>query len=134
MNSPGHRANILNKNFTEIGVAAIMGNYEGRMVWYAVQEFGRPMPDCPKPDAALEQRITLYETQITATETTLAHLRAEIETPGIDQETYDAKAKDYNTLVEFYNGLITTVKADIAAYNAGAQAYNGVYRHLASAG
>jgi uncharacterized protein YkwD len=124
MNSPGHRANILNKDFTEIGVAAVMGNYEGRMVWYSVQEFGRPMPLCPKPDVVLEQKIALYETQITATETTLAHLRAEIETPGIDRETYDAKAKDYNILVGFYNDLVTTIKADITAYNAGVKAYN----------
>jgi uncharacterized protein YkwD len=124
MNSPGHRANILNKDFTEIGVAAVMGNYEGRMVWYSVQEFGRPMPDCPKPDTLIEQKIVLYETQITATETTLAHLRAEIETPRIDRETYDAKVKDYNTLVEFYNGLVAKVKADITTYNAGVKAYN----------
>jgi uncharacterized protein YkwD len=124
MNSPGHRANILNKDFTEIGVAAVMGNYEGRMVWYSVQEFGRPMPDCPKPDTLIEQKIVLYETQITATETTLAHLRAEIETPGIDRETYDAKVKDYNTLVEFYNDLVAKVKADITTYNAGVKTYN----------
>jgi uncharacterized protein YkwD len=124
MNSPGHRANILNQNYTEIGVAAIMGNYSGRTVWYAVQEFGRPMPDCPKPDVLLEQKIALYETQITATEATLAHLREEIDTPGIDRETYAAKVDDYNTLVNFYNGLVAKVKADVVTYNAGVIAYN----------
>jgi len=29
MNSPGHRANILNKNFRQIGVGAVYGNYKG---------------------------------------------------------------------------------------------------------
>jgi uncharacterized protein YkwD len=124
MNSPGHRANILNKNFTEIGVSAIVGKFEGRMVWYSVQEFGRPMPDCPKPNTVLEQKIALYETQVATTETTLVHLRAEIDAPDIDHETYDTKVKDYNTLVAFYNGLLATLKADITVYNAGVQAYN----------
>lgn len=124
MNSPGHRANILNKNYTEIGIAAIVGNYSGRMVWYAVQEFGRPMPDCPKPDVLLEQKIALYETQITATEVTIGHLRAEIDTPGIDRETYAAKVNDYNTLVNFYNSLVEKVKADVATYNRGVNLYN----------
>lgn len=124
MNSPGHRANILNKNFTEIGVAAITGNYEGRMVWYSVQEFGRPMPTCTKPDTTLEQKIVLSEAQTAATEAALAALRTELETSGIDKETYNAKAKEYNALIKFYNGLVTILKADITKYNAGVQTYN----------
>lgn len=124
MNSPGHRANILNKNFTEIGVAAILGNYKGRMVWYSVQEFGRPLPDCTKPDAALEQKIELAQTEITKTETTLANLRSEIDTPNIDQETYNTKANMYNALVPLYNDLVANLKADIESYNTGVKAYN----------
>ncbi|MCD7809428.1 MAG: CAP domain-containing protein [Erysipelotrichaceae bacterium] len=38
MNSSGHRANILNENFTEIGV----GVYSVNGVYYCVQLFGRP--------------------------------------------------------------------------------------------
>jgi uncharacterized protein YkwD len=40
MDSPGHRANILQTNYTEIGVAAVY-NATGRP--YYVQVFGRPM-------------------------------------------------------------------------------------------
>lgn len=29
MNSPGHKANILNKNFREVGIGAVTGNYKG---------------------------------------------------------------------------------------------------------
>ena len=47
MNSPGHRANILNKNYTEIGVAVIRGVFEGKPIWMSVQHFGRPLTDCP---------------------------------------------------------------------------------------
>ncbi len=42
MNSPVHRANILNEKFTEIGVAAVQGVYEGHKAVFVVQFFGRP--------------------------------------------------------------------------------------------
>lgn len=42
MNSPSHRANILNQNFTEIGIAMSKGYYQGRPTVFVVQMFGRP--------------------------------------------------------------------------------------------
>lgn len=42
MNSPGHRDNILNFNFTEIGIATSRGMYEGRETTFVVQLFGHP--------------------------------------------------------------------------------------------
>lgn len=42
MNSPGHRANILNGNFTEIGIATAQGVYKGNQTTFVVQMFGRP--------------------------------------------------------------------------------------------
>jgi len=44
MNSPGHRANILNGKFTEIGVATAQGMYKGRETTFVVQMFGKPAP------------------------------------------------------------------------------------------
>lgn len=44
MNSPGHRNNILNDKFTEIGIATYNGTYEGRPAVFVVQLFGRPTP------------------------------------------------------------------------------------------
>ena len=44
MNSPGHRDNILNSKFTEIGIATSRGTYEGRDTVFVVQMFGRPAP------------------------------------------------------------------------------------------
>ena len=43
MNSPGHRANILNGNFTEIGIATSRGTYQGRDTIFVVQMFGKPV-------------------------------------------------------------------------------------------
>lgn len=42
MNSPSHRANILNPNFTEIGIATSSGMYKGKPAVYVVQMFGKP--------------------------------------------------------------------------------------------
>lgn len=42
MHSPLHRANIMNGNYTEIGIATAHGTYKGREVIFVVQEFGRP--------------------------------------------------------------------------------------------
>lgn len=42
MNSPSHRANILNPDFTDIGVAVTDGKYDGRKADYVVMYFARP--------------------------------------------------------------------------------------------
>jgi len=42
MNSPDHRENILNGNFTEIGMATAEGTFEGRPATYVVELFGTP--------------------------------------------------------------------------------------------
>ncbi|HYV33286.1 MAG TPA: CAP domain-containing protein, partial [Candidatus Limnocylindria bacterium] len=43
MNSPGHKANILNKNFEEIGIGVAQGQYQGNAAIFVVQEFGTPV-------------------------------------------------------------------------------------------
>ncbi len=48
MKSPTHRENIVNGNFTEIGVGTAKGEYEGYETVYVVQLFGAPAAT-PKP-------------------------------------------------------------------------------------
>jgi uncharacterized protein YkwD len=50
MRSPTHRENILNKNFTEIGIATADGVLDGKPTIFVVQMFG-------KPAAAAETRV-----------------------------------------------------------------------------
>jgi len=47
LDSPGHRANIMNGKFTEIGIAAVSGTYKGKKTVYVVQLFGTPMAVAP---------------------------------------------------------------------------------------
>jgi len=42
MNSPLHRKNILDPNYTEIGIVALKGTYQGHETIYVVQLFGAP--------------------------------------------------------------------------------------------
>lgn len=54
MGSPGHRANILRKDFTDIGVGVANGTYKGKSATFTVQIFAAPYPNgAPaKPQAA----------------------------------------------------------------------------------
>lgn len=51
MNSPGHKANILNKNFEEIGIGIAQGEYQGHTAIFVVQMFGTP----------IEQKVTITD-------------------------------------------------------------------------
>lgn len=124
MNSPGHRANILSSNFTEIGISALLGNYEGRSVWYAVQEFGRPISSCPIPDSAFEATIAVEEQNVTTLLQTLTTMRAQMEQSKDDQAVYNIQAENYNNMIDTYNALVTKTKSDIALYNASVSAFN----------
>ena len=42
LNSPTHKANILNSHFTEIGIATVDAIYQGHLTTYVVQSFGTP--------------------------------------------------------------------------------------------
>jgi uncharacterized protein YkwD len=65
MKSPAHRANLLNKNFTEVGIATAVGMYQGRKTTFVVEEFGTPakaevplanpaaVPTTPEEDVAI---------------------------------------------------------------------------------
>jgi hypothetical protein len=55
MQSPTHRANIVNGKYTEIGVGTAKGTYEGFPTVYVVQLFGTPAAPAPvekKPEVA----------------------------------------------------------------------------------
>lgn len=50
LQSPGHRANLLNSGFTEIGIGIATGPYEGHLATFVVQAFGLPLSaNTPSP-------------------------------------------------------------------------------------
>ena len=62
LDSPGHRANILDARFTEIGIATFEGEYNGHNTVYVVQMFGTP---APVPEVASEQVEKKTEPEVT---------------------------------------------------------------------
>ncbi len=54
-NSPSHRDNLLNKNYTEIGFAVVNGELQGRKTTLVVQMFGMPRVAVPKTASAQDK-------------------------------------------------------------------------------
>lgn len=125
MASAGHRANILNNRYTEIGIAVRQGNYKGRTVWIAVQHFGLPLSACPEIDTNLKTKIEQEKIAISDMTTRLSEEKTKLEAEGAqDEPDYNDRVKAYNNMIKTYNDMIAKVRADIAIYNAQIQAFN----------
>jgi len=125
MNSPGHKANILNTKFVEIGVAAERGIWDGRNVWMAVQEFGLPLSACDSPTKNLLNTIENNKIDISLSRQRLDIMKYDIETSyKNDWEGYNNRINDYNILVIQYNILISATQGMIKVYNIQVSVFN----------
>ncbi len=124
MDSPGHRENILSGNYTEMGIAAGKSMYEGRPTWIGVQIFGRPLSDCPEPDASLSNQIDENKEDISDLEIEADILYAEIELGLMSNEEYREKVEQYNGIVDEINSLVSETKALIEDFNSQVSAFN----------
>ncbi len=125
MGSPGHRANILDVHYTQIGVAVRKGMFQGQETWIAVQVFGRPASDCSAPDATMKANIDNYQNQLAAMKAALTAERSSIEAMQPQSgPAYNQQVESYNALVAQYNALADELKAAIDEYNAQANAFN----------
>lgn len=125
MNSPGHRENILNESYREIGIATRSGQFNGQNTWLAVQIFGRALDDCPAPD---EQILALIEFNKNSLEDKYielqnAHQNLENIRPRRG-EYYQQLVEDYNYLVGEYNLLNAETEGLIEGYNRQVEEFN----------
>lgn len=123
MNSPGHRANILNIRYQEIGVAVGRGQYQGETTWLAVQEFGTPLSSCPQIDKNLEQQIKANNASVAKMKSQLDALKTQINDEQ-DMSHRNDLVNQYNALVATYNDLIDRTKVLIGQYNAQIEKFN----------
>ena len=124
MNSPGHRANILNTRYTEIGVSVVKGTYKGEAVWISVQEFGLPMSACAKPSEALKNEIEAKQENLVTLGATIDQRKIEVENTDKNSAYYNDLIDNYNNLVGAYNSSARELKTIVANYNNQVNAFN----------
>lgn len=124
MASPGHRANILDPKFIDTGVAVMRGEYQGKNVWMAVQEFGRPISDCPRVDFSLKEKINANSNSLKELEKMLEGQRTEIEGMDKSDPQYNQSIKEYNELVDQYERFFEETKKLVVDYNAQVKKFN----------
>lgn len=125
MASPGHRANILNIHYTEIGVAVKEGIYQGKKVWVSVQHFGLPKSFCPAIDEVMYGVIEIEEKQAKKIEDDLAIRREMIEKRVVYEGlTTNEQINKYNGMIVVYNQLILELKNKIEIYNKQIKEFN----------
>lgn len=133
MASPGHRANILNTQYTEIGVAVGHRMFDGVDTWIAVQHFGLPRTACPTTDEVLHGIILLDEKEIAALEQDLTERQSKINSGALYQgKTTEEQVNEYNSLVEKHNRLAEEIQQKIADYNKGVRDVKACFTAKAS--
>lgn len=132
MDSPGHRANILNSRFREIGVAVGKGLFDGKQTWLAVQAFALPLAACPQTDQALKSQINWLEIQITELKVRADALLSEMEgyKKKSNREEYNKRAGEYNAIAQQINSLVAQVKNSIIKYNEQVRVFNACVAEL----
>lgn len=118
MASPGHRANIMNSRYQEIGIAVMKGIFEGRSTWLAVQTFGVPASACPELDENAKLKIDESKKVLDTLEAELELRKQEMETLKGRRQEYNQKVEEYNALVAEYNKLVDETKTLAGKYNA----------------
>jgi uncharacterized protein YkwD len=124
MNSPGHRANILNKEYSEIGIGVRLGTYKGREVWMLAQHFGLPINVCPLIDQKLKVDVQASTAALDTLAAEITEKKKQIDASSGYTYEDEQRVAEYNEMVNRYNELVTKVKVKIAQYNAMISAYN----------
>lgn len=94
MNSEGHKANILNDKFTEIGIAIAPGTYQGRSTIYVVQLFGQPAPETVRSaSVTVVAETNPAKTPETPTQNATGNVAA-VEAEQVEVETFKVIAED----------------------------------------
>lgn len=127
MNSPGHRANILDSRFQEMGVAVGRGQYNGKEQWIAVQHFAKPLSSCSGPNAALKSKIDSHTTELAVREVDLNKLKSQIDgtnPASATADSYRVSVEKYNDMVVDYNTRLGGLKDEIKTYNEQVRSFN----------
>lgn len=122
MASTGHRSNILDARYQDIGIGIDRGMFQGSMQWVIVQHFGKPISACVQLDPKAKTKIENDKAYVLTLEAKINKLKGEIDaTTG---PAYQTKVAEYNAYVRDYNARIITLQTDIMKYNKTADDFN----------
>lgn len=125
MDSPGHRTNILNQKYTEIGIAVKIDLFKGVETLMAVQIFAKPLALCPTPNKTLidSSSETIKKMQEQA-QLMFDNLNEVKNKTNIDWSYYNQKVAEYNYYAKKVNDAILALKNMIDIYNIEVTKYN----------
>ncbi len=127
MDSPTHKANILNPKYTEMGAAVGIGDYKGQKQWMAVQHFAKPIPLCKEVDETVQNNINIEKIALEADERELQKRAGFIESdPTVDKEYIN----NYNNMVNNYNERLNRLRVTIADFNETIVGYNNCIKGI----
>ena len=124
MNSPGHRANILNERFADIGVAMVKGSYKGQITWIGVQEFGLPLSACAQPNTGLKSQIDVNKNTLDQLSLQITAKKEAIDNTNPRSPEYNVLVDEHNQLMEKHNALTQETKVLILQYNNQVNIFN----------
>jgi len=128
MESPGHRANILNGKYSELGVALKTDLFNGEETTIAVQIFGTPLSNCPIPNQSTKTLIDSSTVSIKKMQEEAAILFNNLSTikdnPQIDRSYYLQKVSEYNYFAKKINDAVLALKNMTDFYNIEVNNYN----------
>lgn len=106
MDSPTHKANILSKNFTEIGIATSNGKYKGDNTTFVVQMFGSPKKSVSAPislASTVNESKVIENTNITDLENEEDSNVLGAETEEVEYINNDFNSTENQTFTSFVN-------------------------------
>lgn len=122
MNSPTHRANIVKKDFTEIGIGVARGVFEGRNTIFVAQLFGTPFkivepiktqvaptPVTPQPSVPAVPKVP-------ATQVTVQVLGEEVVSPALSPLVIEKNPKDSPVRLSIEKALASPRQSVAYAY------------------
>jgi uncharacterized protein YkwD len=124
MASPGHRANILNTHYTEIGIGIAYGMYEGHTVYVAVQHFGLPRIACPLISESLKASVEQGQRELDAMNAQLAALKQTVEQGRARGDAMNDEAEQFNALRAKYELRFGELDALRQEYNSQVSKFN----------
>ncbi len=125
MESQGHRANILNGEYTDVGIYAKTALYGSRRVTIVVQHFGKSVTDCPHVLTTLKKEIDEGNSYLERRTIELKEQKEAIEVNFYkDEAAHDAAVNEYNASVNLFNVFLKSLTEKVEKYNDTVKKYN----------